>query len=152
MEHTANIHNHFTRTSSNSGLFIPQISFMNLGSYSLKHMAPYVWNNFSRVHPDICNYSNSCKSLKNFWFLNQIFSGTIQMHSIAFFSSSYLPPPPFCPISFFRIQKLNYNYMNANIRFLLYELSSFRGNFWYKICVILEQIATNKWYIISWKY
>ena len=28
MEHTANIHNHFTRTSSNSGLFIPQISLV----------------------------------------------------------------------------------------------------------------------------
>ena len=26
MEHIANIHNHFIRTSSNSGLFIPQIS------------------------------------------------------------------------------------------------------------------------------
>ena len=46
MEHTANIHNHFTRTSSNSDLFIPQISSTNFGSYSLKYMAPYVWNNF----------------------------------------------------------------------------------------------------------
>ena len=44
MEHIANIHNHFTRTSSNSGLFIPQISSTNFGSYSLKYMAPYVWN------------------------------------------------------------------------------------------------------------
>ena len=73
MEHIVNIHNHFTRTSSNSGLFIPQISSTNFGSYSLKYMAPYVWNNFSRVHPDICNY-NSCKRLKNFlikYFLEQ---------------------------------------------------------------------------------
>ena len=73
MEHITNIHNHFTHTSSNSGLFIPQISSTNFGSYSLKYMAPYVWNNFSRVHPDISNY-NSCKSLKNFlikYFLKQ---------------------------------------------------------------------------------
>ena len=62
MEHIANIH---TRSSSNSGLFIPQISSTNFGSYSHKYMAPYVWNNFSRVHPDISNYNN-CKSLKNF--------------------------------------------------------------------------------------
>ena len=27
--HTSNIHNHFTRISSNSGLFIPQISSTN---------------------------------------------------------------------------------------------------------------------------
>ena len=40
MEHIANIHNHFTCTSSNSGLFIPQISSTNFGSYSLKYMAP----------------------------------------------------------------------------------------------------------------
>ena len=55
MEHTGNIHNHFIRTSSNSGLFIHQISSTNFGSYSLKYMAPYVWNNFSRLHPDIGN-------------------------------------------------------------------------------------------------
>ena len=30
MEPTANIHNHFTHTSSNSGLFIPQISSTQL--------------------------------------------------------------------------------------------------------------------------
>ena len=88
MEHIANIHNHFIHTSSNTGLFIPQISSTNFGSYSLNYMAPYVWNNFSRVHPDICNY-NSCKRLKK--IPNQIFSGTIQMtimKKIAFFSSS----------------------------------------------------------------
>ena len=73
MEHIANIHNHCTHSSSNSGLFIPQISSTNFGSYSLKYMAPYVWNNFSRVHPDISNY-NSCKSLNIFlikYFLEQ---------------------------------------------------------------------------------
>ena len=32
MEHTANIHNHFRHISSNSGLFIPQISSTNFGS------------------------------------------------------------------------------------------------------------------------
>ena len=32
--YTSNIHNHFTRISSNSGLFIPQISSTNFGSYS----------------------------------------------------------------------------------------------------------------------
>ena len=42
MKHTANIHNHFTCTSSNSGLFILQISSTSFGSYSLKYMAPYV--------------------------------------------------------------------------------------------------------------
>ena len=36
--HTVNIHNHFTH----SGLFIPQISSTNFGSYSLKFMAPYM--------------------------------------------------------------------------------------------------------------
>ena len=58
MEPIANIHNHCTRSSSNSGLFIPHISSTNFGSYSLKYMAPYVWNNFSRVHPDISNYNS----------------------------------------------------------------------------------------------
>ena len=56
MEHIANIHNHCTCSSSNSGLFIPQISSTDFGSYSLKYMAPYVWNNFSRVYLDIYIY------------------------------------------------------------------------------------------------
>ena len=33
--HTVSIHNHFTSISSNSGLFIPQISSTNFGSHSL---------------------------------------------------------------------------------------------------------------------
>ena len=49
--HTVNIHNHFTRISSNSGLFIPQMSSTNFGSHPMKFMAPYVWNNLSRVQP-----------------------------------------------------------------------------------------------------
>ena len=71
--HTSNIHNHFARISSNSGLFIPQISSTNFGSYSLKYMGPYVWNNFSRVHPEICHFHNT-KCFKNFlinYFLEQ---------------------------------------------------------------------------------
>ena len=48
--HTVNIHNHFTRISSNSGLFIHQMSSTNFGSHPMKFMA-YVWNNFSRVQP-----------------------------------------------------------------------------------------------------
>ena len=70
LKHTTNIHNHFTRISSKAGLFIPQISSTNFGNYSLKYMAPYVWNNFSRDHPDLCN----SKSNKNFligYFLEQ---------------------------------------------------------------------------------
>ena len=57
--HTVKIHNHFTRLSSNSGLFIPYISSTNFGSHSLKFMDPCVWNNFSRVHPEICNFKGS---------------------------------------------------------------------------------------------
>ena len=78
LKHTTNIHNHFTRISSKAGLFIPQISSTNFGNYSFKYMAPYVWNNFSRDHPDLCNF-NSSKSFKNFligYFLEQYNANT----------------------------------------------------------------------------
>ena len=55
---STNIHNHVTRSSKNSGLFIPNVSSTNFGLYSLKYVAPCVWNDFSRVHPEISRFNN----------------------------------------------------------------------------------------------
>ena len=52
--YTTDIHSHNTRIP-NTVFFIPQISSTNFGNYSLKFKVPYVWNNFSKAHPDVCN-------------------------------------------------------------------------------------------------
>ena len=69
--YTTNIHNHRTRASNNN-LFIPQISSTYHGNYSLKYKIPFVWNDFSKVHPDVCNQKfKRFKSNINKYFLEK---------------------------------------------------------------------------------
>ena len=52
------IHNHSTRISQNGGLFIPQVTSTNHGIYSLRYMAPFVCDEFSRVYPMTAKLQN----------------------------------------------------------------------------------------------
>ena len=67
------IHNHSTRISQNGGLFIPQVTSTIYGIYSLRYMAPFVWNEFSRVYLMTAKLQNF-KSFKK--KLNRYFLGT----------------------------------------------------------------------------
>ena len=70
---STNIHNYITRSSMNSGLFIPKVSSTNYGLHSLKYVAPCAWNDFSRVHPEISKFNNTktFKKYINNFFLEQ---------------------------------------------------------------------------------
>ena len=66
------IHNHSTRISQNGGLFIPQVTSTNYVIYSIRYMASFVWNEFSKVYPMTAKLQNfrSFKKKLNKYFLD----------------------------------------------------------------------------------
>ena len=57
--HASSVHDHNTRVS-NTNFFVPSISSTNYGTFSLKHMVPYSWNEFSKLYLDIAGKSLKC--------------------------------------------------------------------------------------------
>ena len=66
-----NVYQHHTRISDNS-FFVPSINSTNYGELSLKYKVPHVWNEISRVCPQIVNKSvkSSKKIITNYFFNN----------------------------------------------------------------------------------
>ena len=71
--HASSVHDHNTRIS-NVSFFVPSISSTNFGELSLKFKVPYIWNEFSRVCPDIVDktFKSSKKIIRNYTFDNYI--------------------------------------------------------------------------------
>ena len=63
--YTREVHSHFTRNSTSFGLYMPMIHSSNYGINSIKYMAPNVWNEFSRFHPEISEF-RQMNSFKKF--------------------------------------------------------------------------------------